>query len=64
MYGKWTEFMKVTDVDSYEEYLKENLHKFRRGEPVESSPAHTPKKVLAKLKVGFKSHNSISEVNT
>lgn len=29
MYGKWTDFMKVTDMTSYEEYYKENAHKFR-----------------------------------
>lgn len=52
MYGKWTEFIKSTDYDSYEEYLKENAHKFRRSERSKSpneSPAHTPRKVLSKL---------------
>ncbi|KAF4527966.1 hypothetical protein B566_EDAN014958 [Ephemera danica] len=39
LYGKWTEFLRCTDIVSYEEYFKENSHKF--------SPSHT--KVLAKL---------------
>lgn len=29
MYGKWTEIFRVTDPQSYEDYLKENAHKFR-----------------------------------
>lgn len=52
IYGKWTEFIKCTDFDSYEEYLKENPQKFRRSERNKSpneSPAHTPRKVLSKL---------------
>ncbi|XP_037911232.1 oxysterol-binding protein-related protein 1 isoform X2 [Hermetia illucens] len=53
LYGKWTEFIKCTDIDSYEEYMKENAHKFRKGdEKVKSpndSPAHTPRKVFSKL---------------
>lgn len=52
IYGKWTEFIKCTDYESYEEYLKENPHKFRRSERSKSpneSPAHTPRKVLSKL---------------
>lgn len=52
IYGKWTEFLKSTDYDSYQEYLKENSHKFRRSERSKSpneSPAHTPRKVLSKL---------------
>lgn len=52
MYGKWTEFIKCTDYDSYTEYLKENVHKFRKSERSKSpneSPAHTPRKVLSKL---------------
>lgn len=52
IYGKWTEFIKCTDYDSYEEYLKENTHKFKRSERSKSpneSPAHTPRKVLSKL---------------
>lgn len=31
VYGKWTEFIRCTDFSSYEEYLKENAHKFRCG---------------------------------
>lgn len=53
VYGKWTEFIKLTDYASYEEYLKENSHKFKKdGELKKSpneSPAHTSKKVLQKL---------------
>ncbi|BES91879.1 Oxysterol-Hypothetical protein protein [Nesidiocoris tenuis] len=71
LYGKWTDFIRVTDYPSYEIYYKENAHKFRsandsKGPPSNSeSPSQTPKKVLAKLnsfKVGpFKSQASISE---
>lgn len=52
MYGKWTELFRVTDPQSYEDYLKENAHKFKsegKKSDKSDSPAHTPKKVLAKL---------------
>uniref|UniRef100_A0A8D8TVJ2 Oxysterol-binding protein n=2 Tax=Cacopsylla melanoneura TaxID=428564 RepID=A0A8D8TVJ2_9HEMI len=52
LYGKWTDFMRVTDMTSYEEYYKENAHKFRNSDaktPSTESPVHTPKKVLAKM---------------
>lgn len=52
IYGKWTEFIKITDYESYEEYLKENSHKFKRDDKSKSpneSPIHTPRKVLSKL---------------
>jgi hypothetical protein len=53
VYGKWTEFIKYTDYASYEEYLKENSHKFKRdGDKSKSpsdSPSHTSRKVLQKL---------------
>ncbi|XP_055702514.1 oxysterol-binding protein-related protein 2 isoform X3 [Phlebotomus papatasi] len=53
IYGKWTEFLKCTDQASYEEYFKENAHKFKRGDErsrsPNESPAHTPRKVLSKL---------------
>ncbi|XP_037046475.1 oxysterol-binding protein-related protein 1 isoform X2 [Bradysia coprophila] len=52
LYGKWTEFIKCTDINSYDEYMKENSHKFKRDERSKSpneSPAHTPRKVLSKL---------------
>lgn len=53
IYGKWTEFLKCTDYNSYEEYLKENAHKFKKDEirskSPSDSPSHTPKKVLQKL---------------
>ncbi|KAE8740422.1 hypothetical protein FOCC_FOCC014058 [Frankliniella occidentalis] len=54
MYGKWTELLRSTDPQSYEDYLKENSHKFKsekekKDSKLDSSPAHTPKRVLAKL---------------
>uniref|UniRef100_A0A146KXB4 Oxysterol-binding protein n=3 Tax=Lygus hesperus TaxID=30085 RepID=A0A146KXB4_LYGHE len=55
LYGKWTDFLRVTDFVSYEGYFKENAHKFRsandsKGPSSNSdSPSQTPKKVLAKL---------------
>lgn len=52
IYGKWTEFIKCADNDSYEEYLKENSQKFRKNDRSKSpndSPAQTPRKVLSKL---------------
>uniref|UniRef100_A0A1B6J4L6 Oxysterol-binding protein n=2 Tax=Homalodisca liturata TaxID=320908 RepID=A0A1B6J4L6_9HEMI len=52
IYGKWTEFIKVTDFASYEIYAKDNADKFRsdgKAPNFSDSPAHTPKKVLAKL---------------
>lgn len=70
VHGKWTEFIKCADYPSYEEYLKDNLHKFSKRESElkskspNDSPAHTPRKVLAKLnslKVGaFKSQQQES----
>ncbi|ROT63114.1 putative oxysterol-binding protein 1A [Penaeus vannamei] len=51
MYGKWTEFLRATDIGSYEEYMKTNPHKFRRNDKKKSddgtgsaSPAHAPRK--------------------
>lgn len=53
LYGKWTEFIKCTDIDSYEEYMKENSHKHGKGDDrsksPNDSPAHTPRKVFSKL---------------
>uniref|UniRef100_A0A1Y9H2P0 Oxysterol-binding protein n=1 Tax=Anopheles dirus TaxID=7168 RepID=A0A1Y9H2P0_9DIPT len=54
LYGKWTEFIKCTDYASYEEYVKENAHKFKRNADDRSkspneSPGNTPRKVLSKL---------------
>lgn len=49
LYGKWTEFMRCTDHGSFEEYFRDHSDKFRRGDDKDSTPAHTPKKVLAKL---------------
>ena len=69
LYGKWTDFIRCTDYSNFEEYYKENAHKFRRGDDKKGgeSPSHTPKKVLAKLNslkmgVSFKSQNSQAEV--
>lgn len=53
LYGRWTELLKCTDFDSYEEYLRVNPNKFKRHEErsksPNESPAHTPRKVLSKL---------------
>ena len=53
LYGRWTELLKCTDIDSYEEYMKLNPNKFKRQEErsksPSDSPAHTPRKVLSKL---------------
>lgn len=53
LYGRWTDVLKCTDYDSYENYLKENPHKFKRSDgsksPNSESPAHTPRKVFSKL---------------
>lgn len=70
IYGKWTEFIKCTDYASYEDYLKENLHKFKRdherSKSPNDSPSHTSRKVLQKLnslKVSAFKTNSSQEVN-
>ncbi|CAG7833560.1 unnamed protein product [Allacma fusca] len=31
LYGKWTDFLRSTDIESYEEYIKTNAHKFKLG---------------------------------
>lgn len=53
LYGRWTELLKCTDIDSYEEYIRLNPNKFKHQErsksPMQESPAHTPRKVLSKL---------------
>ncbi|MPC23262.1 Oxysterol-binding protein-related protein 1 [Portunus trituberculatus] len=57
LYGKWTEFLRATDITSYEDYVKTNAHKFsskksdKKSEeaPASTSPAHAPHKVLRKL---------------
>ncbi|KAJ8979884.1 hypothetical protein NQ317_017507 [Molorchus minor] len=66
IYGKWTEFLKCTDYNLYEEYLKENPSKFSSGNSKCSndSPSHTSKKMLQKLnslKVGSFRSNSMSQ---
>ncbi|RZF34644.1 hypothetical protein LSTR_LSTR012726 [Laodelphax striatellus] len=69
LYGKWTDFIRCTDIHSYDEYVKENADKFRsdgKSHPpnMSESPVHTPKKVLAKLnslKMGAFKSMSISE---
>ncbi|KAK6619440.1 hypothetical protein RUM43_012197 [Polyplax serrata] len=66
LYGKWTDFIRCTDYVNFEEYYRENAHKFRRGDDKKESPSHTPKRVLAKLNslkigVSFKSQNSQAE---
>ncbi|XP_059473357.1 oxysterol-binding protein-related protein 2 isoform X3 [Neocloeon triangulifer] len=51
LYGKWTDFIRCTDFDSYESYFKENAHKFRKDSDKKSgstsSPSHS--RVLKKL---------------
>lgn len=52
LYGRWTDVLKSTDFESYEEYFRENPHKFKRSEERSKSPdspAHTPRKVFSKL---------------
>ncbi|CAG9855398.1 unnamed protein product [Phyllotreta striolata] len=67
IYGKWTEFIKCADINSYEEYLSENSSKFSSNSKSKSpndSPCHTSRKMLQKfnsLKVGsFNKSNSMS----
>lgn len=52
LYGRWTELLKCTDINSHESFTKLNPNKFKHQErsksPIES-PAHTPRKVLSKL---------------
>lgn len=60
LYGKWTEFIKCCSANAYEQWARE------RGEEASAAqtPAHTPKKVLAKLnsfKVGALRSMSIQE---
>lgn len=59
LYGKWTEFIRCTDVQSFESYYKENSDKFRRGAADKDAP-QTPKKVFAKLKMGVSFNKSQS----
>ncbi|XKL68684.1 hypothetical protein PGB90_006453 [Kerria lacca] len=53
LYGKWSEHMKSTDMNSYEEYLKENSYKFKSSDGKNSSDSsptpNTPKRVLSKF---------------
>lgn len=54
IYGKYTEFVKSTSIESYNEYFKDNSHKFKRTHHEEhhrsKSPCdHTPRKMLSKL---------------
>lgn len=62
LYGKWTEFIKCCSAAAYDQWAKE------RGEEASSqTPAHTPKKMLAKLnsfKVGALRSMSIQDVST
>ncbi|XP_056646124.1 oxysterol-binding protein-related protein 1 [Diorhabda sublineata] len=68
IYGKWTEFIKCTDIHSYEEYVRDNSSKFSSNSKSKSpndSPSHTSRKMLQKfnsLKVGsFNKSNSTTE---
>uniref|UniRef100_A0A2R5LBQ6 Oxysterol-binding protein n=1 Tax=Ornithodoros turicata TaxID=34597 RepID=A0A2R5LBQ6_9ACAR len=61
LYGKWTDYLKSASVKDYEEYMQTHAHTFRapdnpgastdfpRGSSAGASPAHTPKKMYAKL---------------
>ncbi|KAJ8918761.1 hypothetical protein NQ315_015081 [Exocentrus adspersus] len=53
LYGKWTEFLKCIDYQSYEEYVKDNSIKFypanSKNKSPNDSPSHTSRKVLQKL---------------
>lgn len=50
MYGKWTDFIKCVDIGSYNDYMRENSHKFKRDDKSPNeSPAHTPRKLLSKM---------------
>lgn len=57
IYGKYTEFLKSTSVESYNEYFKDNSHKFKRSSHnnhdehhrSKSPNDHTPRKMLSKL---------------
>ncbi|XP_030746243.1 oxysterol-binding protein-related protein 2 [Sitophilus oryzae] len=71
VYGKWTEFIKCTDYQSYQEYVRENAAKFKnsdtKSKSPNDSPSHTSKKMLQKfnsLKVStFRSQNSTQETD-
>ncbi|KAK8385451.1 hypothetical protein O3P69_016342 [Scylla paramamosain] len=39
LYGKWTEFLRATDISSYEDYVKTNAHKFSRKSDKKSEEA-------------------------
>ncbi|CAN8003477.1 unnamed protein product, partial [Ixodes pacificus] len=54
LYGKWTDYLKSAPVAEYEEYMQ--THNFRAPDhpgppppPAGASPAHTPKRMYAKL---------------
>lgn len=53
IYGKYTEFLKCTSIESYNGYFKENSHKFKRHHHDDRSKSpsgdHTPRKMLSKL---------------
>lgn len=50
MYGKWTDFIKCVDIGAYNDYMRENSHKFKRDDrSPNESPAHTPRKLLSKM---------------
>lgn len=71
LYGKWTEFIKCCDIPSYEVWCKEQKRSddgagSSGGAEGKDSPAHTPRRVLAKLnslKVGAFKSVSLQEVS-
>lgn len=68
LYGKWTDFIKCADMAAYDEYMKENGHRFKheKSRSPNESPAHTPRKLLSKmnsLKMSSFRSMSIQEVS-
>lgn len=58
IYGRWTDFLKCTDINSYDEYFKENSQKFKSHDDRSKSPSESPahsRKVFSKLKSSFRS---------
>nr|CAH0108092.1 unnamed protein product [Daphnia galeata] len=51
LYGKWTDFMKSTDIKSFDEYSNSSSSNrgLNRSESSKESVTHTPRKMLAKL---------------
>ncbi|XP_065220938.1 oxysterol-binding protein-related protein 1 [Planococcus citri] len=68
LYGRWSDHMKATDMYSFEEFVKENCHRYKIGDGKNSndtSPTpNTPKRVLSKFnsfKMGSSMFKSMSQ---